>query len=74
MENDELLIVKCSIEIFRHVMYLDKNKRKHVPKIWIEELNLPYKMIYWREKYLANLSLKYNWRILYWRFCYDHRR
>ena len=40
MENDELLIVKCSIEIFRHVMYLDKNKRKHVPNIWIEELNL----------------------------------
>ena len=29
---------------------------------------IPYKMIYWREKYLANLSLKYNWRILYWRF------
>ena len=26
---------------------------------------IPYKMIYWREKYLANLSLKYNWQILY---------
>ena len=22
-------------------------------------------MVYWREKYLANLSLKYNWQILY---------
>ena len=46
----------------------------HATAIINRHNDIPYKMIYWREKYLANLSLKYNWRILYWRFCYDHRR
>ena len=40
----------------------------HESKLQCFRTVLPYKTIYWQEYYLANLIVKSNWWILYWRF------